>query len=118
MSYDLNFWKYKSGIYLDPQTTYKNLCVGKSIDGLEELPIEEMLNRLKILFSDGWVQLDEQNWEASNRGAFQISTTSQMLRVDCYGMSGDDMNRFIDLGTEFGCPLYDPQVGARFDGGS
>ena len=116
MSYDLNFWKYKSGIYLDARTTYASLCDGENVDGLENLPIEKILSRLKVLFSDGWEQLDELNWEAVNRGAFQISTTSQMFRVDCYGMSGDDMNRFIDLGTEFGCPLYDPQVGTRFDG--
>lgn len=118
MSYDLNFWKFKSGIYLDPQTTYSSLCEGEHVDGLEELPIEEILNRIKVIFSDGWEQLDELNWEAVNRGAFQISTTSQMLRVDCYGMSVNDMNRFIDLGTEFECPLYDPQVGTRFDGKS
>ena len=118
MSYDLNFWKYKSGIYLDPQTTYSSLCEGEHVNGLEELPIEKILNRIKVIFSDGWEQLDELNWEAVNRGAFQISTTSQMLRVDCYGMSGNDMNRFIDLGTEFECPLYDPQVRTRFDGKS
>lgn len=118
MSYDLNFWKYKSDVYLDPLTTYTSLCEGNSVDGLEELPIEDMLNRLTVHFSDGWEQIDGLNWQAANRGAFQISTTSQMLRVDCYGMSGDDMNRFIDLGTEFGCPLYDPQVGTRFDGKS
>lgn len=118
MSYDLNFWKYQSEIYLDSQTTYASLCDGERVEGLEDLPIEEMLDRLKVFFSDGWAQTEELNWEATSRGAFQVSTTPQMFRVDCYGMSDDDMNRFIDLGTEFGCPLYDPQVGTRFDGKS
>jgi hypothetical protein len=30
-------------------------------------------------------------------------------------MDGDDLNRFIDIGAEFGCPLYDPQAGKRYD---
>ena len=82
---------------------------------LEELPIEEMLSRVKAIFAGaGWTQLDELNWESAG-GAFQIYTTSQFFRVDCYGMEGEDMNRFIDIASEFGCPLYDPQVGTRYE---
>ena len=116
MSYDLNFWKYKPSVSLDHEATYESLCEGREVEGLETLPIEKMLARLTVLFADGWVQLDELNWEAPSRGAFQISTTPQLFRVDCYRMNGEDMNRFIDLGTEFGCPLYDPQIRTRFDG--
>lgn len=35
--------------------------------------------------------------------------------IDCYGMDGEDMNKFIDILFEYGCPLYDPQVGERYD---
>jgi hypothetical protein len=115
MSYDLDFWKYKQGISLEHQSVYESLSNGEHMEGLEELPIERMLARLKEFFSDGWRQEDALSWESDNRGAFQIFTTTQFFRVDCYGMEGEDMNRFIDLGAEFGCPLYDPQVGTRFD---
>ncbi|MFC4276481.1 hypothetical protein ACFO5L_14960 [Achromobacter aloeverae] len=60
-------------------------------------------------------QLDGLHWESAKRGAFKIFITPQLFRVDCYEMNGDDMNRFIDLGSEFGCPLYDPQVRMRLD---
>lgn len=116
MSYDLDFWRCKPGVSLEHQTTYESLSEGKHVDGLEDLPIEEMLARLKVIFCDGWEQLDALIWESPNRGAFQIFTTPQFFRVDCYGMNVDDMNRFIDLGSEFNCPLYDPCVGTRFDG--
>jgi len=29
-------------------------------------------------------------------------------------MSGDDMNRIVNVAIGLGCPLYDPQVGERF----
>jgi hypothetical protein len=59
--------------------------------------------------------LDTQTWQGAN-GSFQIYTTSQFFRIDCYGMDGEDINKFIDVGAEFDCPLYDPQVNQRFDG--
>ena len=116
MGYDLDFWKYESepGNGFNHQDVYEKLSDGKVVTGLETLPINNILSRISDVFeSDGWHKLDELNWESEN-GAFQIFTTSQFVRIDCYGMNGDDMNKFIDVATEFGCPLYDPQVGNRF----
>lgn len=115
MSYDLDFWKYRPGVSLDHQETYEKLCDGQTVEGLEELPIDRMLSRLKQVFAD-WEQRDAETWESDN-GTFQVFTTPQFFRVDCYGMEGDDMNKIIDVASEFGCPLYDPQVTTRYDGG-
>ncbi len=115
MSYDLDFWKYKAGVSLDHQAVYEQLSEGKEVDGLEDLPMETILARVGEVFSD-WDRLDPINFESPDRGAFQLTITRQFFRVDCSGMDGEDMNRFIDIGAEFGCPLYDPQVGERFDG--
>ena len=49
MSYDLNFWKYKNGIYLKHQKVYESLSDGEYVDGLEDLPIEEILQHLNRL---------------------------------------------------------------------
>jgi hypothetical protein len=57
--------------------------------------------------------LDEETWEGES-GAFQIDITPRFLRFDCYGMDGAAMNRLIEIGKEFGLPLYDPQVYTRF----
>jgi hypothetical protein len=114
MSYDLNFWKQVPDLTIDPQLVYGRLCEGERVVGLVELPIEAIVTRIAETFSDGWERLDPQNWE-SLQGAFQISTTPQSFRVDCYGLTGEIMNLFIDTGHEFGCCLYDPQTGVRFD---
>jgi hypothetical protein len=115
MSYDLNFWKEKPGVTLDPLQVYERLCDGHQVDGLEELPIGRILQRVREKFSAGWTQLDPVTWEAPKK-AFQVYTTPQLLRVDCGGLTAEDMNAIIDIGLEFGCRLYDPQTGVRFEG--
>lgn len=114
MSYDLSFWKYKPNVVPQHEVVYEQLSAGLHCDAVEQLSIEQILLRVSERFSD-WVQLDSSTYEHPKLGSFQIYATSQLFRVDCYGMNGEEMNRFIDIGNEFACPLYDPQVGARFD---
>ena len=114
MSYDLNFWKYKEGAETNHQTVYEALSEGQVVEGLEAIPIEDIVQRVGSVFGGQWERLSEVGWESAN-GAFQLSYSSQFFRVDCNGMSGDDMNKFIDIGNEFGCPLFDPQVGKRYE---
>ncbi|TPN82877.1 hypothetical protein [Aquimarina algicola] len=116
MSYDLDFWKYKKGIYLDNQEVYEKCSDAQTIDGLEDLPIESILRDVQKEFTS-W-KMNDSNIDFENpngNGSFQIFTTKQFVRFDCYRMSGEDMNRIIDIMYEFGCPLYDPQVPQRYD---
>lgn len=116
MSYDINFWKYKEGVYLDNHEVYAAACCdGKTVDGLEELPIDAILQRVAKTFSS-WTCLGPKDYEKEGGGSFQIYTTEQIVRFDCYYVTGDDMNRIIDIMLEFGCPLYDPQISTRFGG--
>jgi len=114
MSYELTFWRYKSGVSLDHRSVYERLSDGETVDSLEALPIAQMIVRVRDTFTD-WQQLDAVTFDGGDRGGFQLFSTLQFFRVDCYGMGGDDMNRFIELGIEFQCRLYDPQIDRRFD---
>jgi hypothetical protein len=116
MSYDLDFWRYKADVKFDHQTVYEQLSDGRRVDGVEDLPIDAIVRRVNELFAD-WERYDDVTFDGGEPGGFQLFTTPQFFRVDCYGMSGDEMDKFIDIGNEFECPLYDPQVGRRFDGG-
>lgn len=116
MSMDLNFWKYKEGITHDDNRIYGRACCdGELVEELESLPIDEILNRIASAFSD-WTALTEGHYEKEGRGAFEIFTTPQIVRFDCYGMQEADMNALMDILIDFGCPLYDPQISTRFDG--
>lgn len=114
MSVDLDFWRYKEGAVHDNDKIYSLACCdGETVEGLEDLPIEDILKKTASVFSD-WNALNENIYEKSD-ASFEISVTSQTVRFDCYGVSEDDMNRLIDIMADFGCPLYDPQISTRFD---
>ena len=117
MSYDLHFWRYKSGIDLDHQTVCETLMNGEAVDGLETLPVDEVKQRLNEVFTGAWQSVGDGTWERDAGGAFQLYTTPQFVCAHCYGMAGDDMNRIIDVLLEYDCPLYDPQTVERFGGG-
>ena len=116
MSIDLNFWKYESDTYSDNATVYQKACCNNErIEGLEVLPIEDILKEISVAFHD-WNSLDPFRYEKKEeQGSFQISTTPQTVRFDCYSMEREDMKRFSVIMSRFGCPLYDPQQGVRFD---
>lgn len=116
MSYDLNFWKYKKGTYLDNQEVYEKCSDEQIVDGLEDLPIDSILKNVQTEFTD-W-EMEDSNIDYENpkgKGSFQIYTTKQFVRFDCYRMKGEDMNRIIDVMYKYDCPLYDPQVPQRYN---
>lgn len=113
MSYDLSFWKYKKeSSSNNHQIVYERLSNGEFVEDLEEIPIEDILKRIQETFSTlGWTQADEETWEGES-ASFQIYTTPQFFRVDCYG-THEDLEHLIDITDEFGVPLYDPQTFRR-----
>ncbi len=117
MSMDLNFWKYKENAAHDNEMVYQTACCeGEWMDELETLPVDEILKKIASVFPDWTIQDGGKDFEKEGHGAFQIFTTSQIIRFDCYGMLETDMNSLMDILIDFGCPLYDPQISTRFDG--
>ena len=115
MSVDLNFWRYQGGLYLDNAMVYKKACCDhENVEGLEILPVEDILKETAAAFQD-WTALDPFTYEEKERGAFQISATPHTVRFDCYSMERADMKRFSSILSKFNCPLYDPQQDVRFD---
>ena len=116
MGMDLNFWKYRENAPHDHAAVYQAACCGgKQMEELELLPIDEILKRISVVFCDWTVHGSGRDFEKEGHGAFQVFTTPQIVRFDCYGMQENDMNALMDILIDFGCPLYDPQISARFD---
>lgn len=113
--YELVFWKYSEGIYLNAQIVYEALLEEEIVDGLEPLPIGVIMNRIASVFSK-WERVDENSWKNPNgKGAFQVKTTSQSVQIDCYGTEGKSMDILVGVLEEYKCPLYDPQIPERYD---
>ena len=118
MGMNYNFWKYKDGVFLDNQKTYEALSSGDYVDGLEELPINAILDKVAQAFTDYKQDgFDKSSWESETKGSFQTYTTPQIFRVDIYGkMPRENIDKFIGIMSEFNCPLYDPQINQWFGG--
>ena len=113
--YELIFWKYQEGVYLNHHEVYEAIDEKKIIDGLEDLPTDVILNRIENKFPD-WQKVDDNSWKSTNnKGAFQVHTTKQSVKIDCYGTQGKTMDMLVDILEEFQCPLYDPEIPMRYD---
>ena len=113
--YELVFWKYLDEIYLNHQEVYEALEEQPVVEGLEELPVQVILNRIASVFAK-WEKVDETSWKNNDGvGAFQVKTTAQSIQIDCYGTQGKTMDTLVGIMEEFKCPLFDPQIPARYD---
>lgn len=115
MSRHLAFWKYNKGVYLDNRTVYTESCCQLRVEGLAELPIGAILDRIEQKFSH-WNKIDNCHYESDN-GSFAILTTPSAVIFDCgEGIQINDLNKIIDIMHEFECPCYSPQINVRYDG--
>lgn len=113
--YELLFWKYLDDVYLNHQEVYEALEEESAVHGLEELPVQVILNRITTVFAK-WEKVDDTSWKNNNGvGAFHVKSTSQSIQIDCYGTEGKTMDTLVGVMEEFKCPLYDPQIPARYD---
>ena len=113
--YELLFWRYEEGVYLNHHLVYEAIEDNEPVEGLEILPIDLMLNRINSVFSQ-WERVDQNSWKNNEGpGAFHVKTTPNSVKIDCYGTVGTTMDKLVDIMEEYKCPLYDPQIPARYD---
>jgi hypothetical protein len=116
MSYELIFW------HQTPAQTKSPLAGtdGQHADGLTELPVEEILSSVMRHFPGTKSELNRPaewlSWVSSNgRDSFEVTWSRQHFRIDCRRLHSDHMNQLVEIGAEFGCPLFDPQINERFN---
>lgn len=116
MSYDLNFWREKPGVKLDPQAVYEMFCDGEeAVEGLENISGNLFIKKLAKSFNT-WTREGDGDWVSKDSmSSIQVTYNTQWIRVDCRGdVSSKDMNAIIQIANDMGCALYDPQVPERF----
>jgi hypothetical protein len=119
VSYELVFWNQEPGMCLEPRAVYGALMDGSEVEGLSELPIGQLLQRLSDVFLGAIREMNGATewlvWVRPEPSAvLEVTWSGQHLRADCRGLGNDEMNRVISVANGFGCPLYDPQIDERF----
>ena len=113
MSYDINFWKQERPLELSPQEVYERLSSRQLVDGLAKLPVDEILARLKEAYPD-FDPAESFPLARTSEGSIEFSWSDYHFRFDIRGVCGD-CQKLVDIMTDFGCPMYDPQLGKRYD---
>jgi hypothetical protein len=101
----LLFWNPGPNVRLSPAEVARELVWGEEVEGLIDLPVKEMIDRLKGEFP----QHDEQPGllvATSGSGKFEATWTWQFLKVDCHDLPAADRQRLIDAMESFGCMAY------------
>lgn len=117
MSYDLLFWRQRSEDTRLAKEIAHALSGGEQIFGLDHLPIERIMSRVNDRFPlrvDGGLAY----WDGGAAGMFELYHSVQYIHFCCRQLAADHCNALVDIMSDFGCPLYDPQVNQRFDGAS
>ena len=103
----LLFWNPGPLVRLSPAEIARELMWGEEVEGLIDLPVKELIERLKVEFP----QHDEQPGTFVAKvgsGKFEATWTWQHLRVDCHELTAANRQRLIDAVESFGCMAYAP----------
>jgi hypothetical protein len=104
----LLFWKAGPKVKLSAPEIARELLWGEDVAGLIDLPIREILNRLKSEFP----QHEEQPGAFIGRGesgSFEATWTWQYVRAECRELFVGDRERLIDAIESFDCMAFDSQ---------
>jgi hypothetical protein len=98
----------------DPGATYDALCDGADVHGLAELSIEKIQQKFYDAFDSIIPRIDDVAWESSADMFMLEPGRKHVFVVSGHSTNTDHYNTMIDIMKEFGCPLYDPQTGTRY----
>src|SRR5215470_3439465 len=102
------FWKPGPNLRLSSAEVARELVWGEEVEGLIDLPVKEIIDRIKATFP----QHDEQSGLLVGRGAtgmFEATWSWQHVRVEDDDLSSADRARLINAIEDFGCMAYDQE---------
>jgi hypothetical protein len=103
---DLLFWKAGPKLKLTAPEVARELTWGEEVDGLIDLPVREIIDRLKAEFP----QHQENSGLLIGRaatGSFEATWTWQYLKIHCRDFPPDDRQRLIETIESFDCMAYE-----------
>lgn len=102
----LLFWKPGPNVKLSPPEIAREIVWGEEVDGLIDLPVREIIDRLKAEFP----QCEEKSGSLTCRGesgSAEVTWSWQCIRVENHGLAAADRERLIDAVESFDCMAYE-----------
>jgi hypothetical protein len=108
-NYTLLFWRAGSAVKLSPAEIARELMWGEEVDGLIDLNVRDILDRLKAEFPDCQETAGQFLARAAG-GSFEATWTWQYFRIDCRDLPLFQREEVVATFQSFGCLAYDPQL--------
>ena len=102
----LLFWNPGPNVRHSPAEVARELTFGEEVEGLIDLPVKEIIDKLKAEFPQHQEQPGTLVGYAGG-GAFEATWTWQHVRIDCRELPVADRQRLIDTIEAFGCMAYE-----------
>lgn len=105
----LLFWKSGPNLKLSAPEVARELVWGEDVEGLIDLPIREVIDRLRTEFADheekpGLLVV------RAGEGTFEATWSWQFIKVDCRNLAAADRERLINAIEEFDCMAYESNM--------
>ena len=112
MLYTLYFWNQPADFPSPSAGVAQELQFGNDVEGLIDLPVKEIIDRLKGEFP-GAVERAGTLTAKTSEGHFEASWSWQFVKLDCHDLSEDSRQRLCEIFQEFSATAYDPQLNLR-----
>ena len=106
MRQTLLFWQTGPDVTLSTDAIGQELSFGEDVEGLVDLPIKEIIARIKADFPE----TQEKAGSLTGRGEtgpFEVTWTWQFFRIDAADLTAGDRQKFIAIGREFQCEPFE-----------
>jgi len=104
----LMFWRQQPQVSQPADSISQELSFGEDVDGLVDLPVKEVIDRIKAEFTG----VDEKPGVLVGKGSagqFEVLWTWQFFRIEGLHIGEDDRQKFLTIGRDFGCQAYEPK---------
>jgi len=102
----LLFWSAGESVSLSAAEIARELRYGEDVAGLNDLPVRDILDRIKAEFPDHRENAGQLTARAGD-GSLEATWTWQYVRVDCRELPPADSQRLTRILESFGCTVYE-----------
>jgi hypothetical protein len=107
MSDILLFWKPRPELAMPPEAVARELNWGEEVAGLIDLPVKEIIDRLKSEFPEHDEQPGLLTAKTPGGGSWEATWGWQFVKVELRDASDDARQRLTDVLAEFGADVHE-----------
>ncbi len=112
MSYIIYLWREERSTGLAAAAIQRQLDAGNDVEGLADLPIKEMIDRLKSDFPGCKESAGFLRWQAGEEW-WGATWAWQFMRLESENLRDEHREKFIELARSFRCPVFDAPLNLR-----